>query len=49
VTTDSATYLTELHQRLNQHFNLAEIQTLCLQLHVDYESIPGQEKPSIIH
>ncbi|NKQ34149.1 MAG: NACHT domain-containing protein, partial [Chloroflexi bacterium] len=48
MTTDSATYLTELHQRLNQHFNLAEIQTLCLQLHVDYESIPGQEKPSII-
>jgi len=48
VTTDSATYLTELHQLLNQHFNLAEIQTLCLQLHVDYESIPGQEKPSII-
>lgn len=48
VTTDSAKYLTELHQILNQHFNLAEIRTLCLDLNVDYESVAGEEKPSRI-
>ncbi len=30
--TNSASYLTELHQLLNQYFNLAEIQMLCLRL-----------------
>jgi WD40 repeat protein/energy-coupling factor transporter ATP-binding protein EcfA2 len=46
--TDSATYLSQLHQLLNQHFDLAEIRTLCLNLNVDYESIAGEEKPSRI-
>lgn len=48
MTTESAKYLTELHQLLNQHFNLAEIRTLCLELNVDYESLAGEEKPSRI-
>ena len=48
MTTGSASYLTELHRLLNQHFNLAEIQDLCFQLNVDYESVPGDEKPSRI-
>lgn len=48
MTTSSATYLTELHQLLNQHFNLAEIEDLCFRLHIDYESVPGDEKPSRI-
>ena len=48
MTTSSAAYLTELHQLLNQHFNLAEIQDLCFRLHIDYESVPGDEKPSRI-
>ena len=48
MTTSSAAYLTELHQLLNQHFNLAEIEDLCLRLHIDYESVPGDEKPSRI-
>lgn len=46
--TNSASYLTELHQLINQYFNLAEIQMLCLSLHVDYESVAGEEKPSRI-
>ena len=46
--TNSANYLTELHQLINQYFNLAEIQMLCLDLHVDYESVAGEEKPSRI-
>lgn len=48
MTTDSNTYLTILHGLLNQHFNLAEIQTLCFNLNVDYESVSGEEKPSRI-
>lgn len=45
---NSATYLTSLHQLLNEHFNLAEIRTLCFNLDVDYESVSGEEKQSRI-
>ncbi len=45
---ENANYLTELHKLLNQHFDLAEIRTLCFQLNVDYESLAGEEKPSQI-
>jgi hypothetical protein len=48
MTTDSASYLAELHRLLNQCFNLEEIKTVCLQLNVDHESIAGEEKPSRI-
>lgn len=48
MTTNSASYLTELHQLINQYFNLEEIRTLCLKLNVDYESVAGEEKPSRI-
>lgn len=48
MTTDSASYLAELHQLLNQSFNLEEINTLCLQLNLDHESIAGREKPARI-
>ncbi|MCB8945942.1 MAG: tetratricopeptide repeat protein [Ardenticatenaceae bacterium] len=44
--TDSVTYLTTLHNLLNQHFSLAEIHNLCFYLNVDYESVPGETKPS---
>ena len=42
----SVTYLTQLHQLLSTHFNLAEFQDLCLKLNVDFETIPGVEKSS---
>ena len=45
MTTSSTNYLTQVHQLLNEYFNLAEIQDLCFQLHIDYESVPGDEKP----
>ncbi|MCP4420813.1 MAG: hypothetical protein GY805_29740, partial [Chloroflexi bacterium] len=48
MTTKSNAYLSNLHQLLNQHFNLAEIRTLCLDLNIDYESVAGEEKPSRI-
>ncbi len=48
MTTSNAAYLTELYQLLNHHFNLEEIRTLCFNLNVDYESVPGEEKPSRI-
>ncbi len=46
MTTNSASYLTKLHQLLNEYFNLEEIRTLCFNLNVDYESVAGDEKPS---
>ncbi len=48
MTSNSATYLTTLHQQLDDSFNLEELRTLCLKLNVDYESIAGDEKPSRI-
>lgn len=46
--TDSAAYLTNLHRLLLEFFNLEEIRTLCLYLHVDHETVPGAEKSAII-
>ena len=48
MTRSSATYLSELYWLVNQHFNLAELRTLCLDLNVDYESLAGEEKLSRI-
>lgn len=48
MTSSSADYLSTLHILVNDHFNLAEIRTLCLNLNVDYESVAGEEKPSRI-
>ena len=36
--------LTALHQLLIQHFDDSELQTLCFDLGVDYENLPGQTK-----
>ncbi|MBK8903654.1 MAG: hypothetical protein IPM53_20900 [Anaerolineaceae bacterium] len=46
MTNNSTTYLVQLHRLLNDHFNVAELQDLCFRLHIDYESIPGNEKSS---
>lgn len=40
----STTFLSKLHDDLNRYFSLEDIQTLCLGLGVDYESIPGEGK-----
>jgi hypothetical protein len=48
VTTHNNIYLTILHSLLDQHFNLAEIRTLCSNFNVDYESVPGEDKLSRI-
>lgn len=48
MTTNNTAYLTELYQLINHHFNLEEIRTLCFNLNVDYESVPGEEKSSQI-
>lgn len=44
----AAIYLTKLHRLLNEYFSLEEIRTLCFNLHIDYESVPGEEKQSRI-
>jgi hypothetical protein len=37
-------YLTSLRTLFTTHFSLAELQTLCFDLGIDYESIPAQAK-----
>lgn len=41
---DSNTYLIELRNLLIKSFSIAELKDLCLYLHVDFETIPGEEK-----
>ena len=43
-----ASYLTDLHQPLDQYFDLAGIRAVCLKLSVAFASMPGDEKPSRI-
>ncbi len=42
--TDQSAFLTELHNLLNRYFSLEEIRTICFNLTVDYDSIPGEGK-----
>ncbi|MCA9874075.1 MAG: hypothetical protein KC441_10475 [Anaerolineales bacterium] len=44
MTKPSTTYLINLHTLLADYFNLEEIWMLCLNLYVDYESVPGRGK-----
>jgi hypothetical protein len=37
-------YRTELRQLLSKHFDKGELQTLCFDLRVDYDSLPGDGK-----
>jgi hypothetical protein len=46
MTSTSHTYLTQLRILFTTHFSLAELQTLCFDLGIDYESIPAQAKES---
>ena len=48
MSTNSSTYLSQLHEMLNEYFNMAEIQDICFQLNIDFESVAGAEKPSRI-
>lgn len=48
MTTNNHTYLTNLHNLLNQYFDLEEILTLCFELHVDYDSLRGEGKSAKI-
>ncbi len=44
MTTDSRAYLGNLHQLLDQHFDLEDMRTLCVHLSVDYDSVRGEGK-----
>jgi hypothetical protein len=48
MTSNNAAYLTDLHNLLNQYFNMEEVRTLCFNLGVDYENISGQGKSAWI-
>jgi hypothetical protein len=44
MSTNSANFLTELYNLLNRYFSLEEIRTICFNLSVDYDNIPGEGK-----
>lgn len=46
--TTSARYLSQLHQDLDKYFSLDEVRTICFQLGIDHENIPGNYKSAFI-
>jgi hypothetical protein len=48
MTTESAQYLSTLHKQIDRYFNFSEVKTLCFNLGVDYENIPGDIRSAFI-
>ncbi|WP_420640886.1 hypothetical protein [Candidatus Leptofilum sp.] len=46
--TNSAKYLSTLHKQIDQYFSFSEVRTLCFNLGVDYENIPGDHRSAFI-
>jgi hypothetical protein len=46
--TESAKYLSTLHKQIDQYFSFSEVRTLCFNLGVDYENIPGDHRSAFI-
>lgn len=44
----NSNFLYQLKQKIDVHFNIAEIKDLCFNLGVDHEYLPGDEKLSIV-
>jgi len=42
MTTDSAAYLTQLHQLIDQHFGLEDVRQLCFELGIKYDDLRGE-------
>lgn len=38
------TNLADLHQNINQHFDISELKSICLELNIDYENLSGYNK-----
>ncbi len=45
---ESAKYLSTLHKQIDQYFSFSEVRTLCFDLGVDYENIPGDHRSAFI-
>ncbi|MCP4426814.1 MAG: hypothetical protein GY803_20190 [Chloroflexi bacterium] len=48
MTTQSAQYLSKLHKQIDKYFSFNEVKTLCFDLGVDYENIPGDMRSAFI-
>ncbi len=48
MTTESTQYLATLHQQINKYFNFSEVKTICFNLGVDHENIPGNIRSAFI-
>jgi hypothetical protein len=48
MTTESAQYLSTLHKQIDRYFSFSEVKTLCFNLGVDYENIPGDIRSAFI-
>ncbi len=46
--TNSTKYLSTLHKQIDQYFSFSEVRTLCFDLGVDYENIPGDHRSAFI-
>lgn len=45
---EQSTNQTELRQKLEEYFNISELKTLCVNLGIDYENIPGGTKEAMV-
>lgn len=48
MSTDNAQYLSTLHKQIDARFSFSEVKTLCFDLGVDYENIPGNTRSVFI-
>ena len=46
--TNSAKYLSTLHKQIDERFSFSEVRTLCFNLGVDHENIPGDRRSAFI-
>jgi len=45
---ENAQYLSALHKQIDRYFSFSEVKTLCFDLGVDYENIPGDSRSAFI-
>ncbi|MCP4416406.1 MAG: hypothetical protein GY805_07280 [Chloroflexi bacterium] len=48
MTTDSAKYLSSLHKQIDERFSFSEVRTLCFDMGIDYDNVPGNTKSAFI-
>ena len=46
--TNSAKYLSDLHKQIDERFSFSEVRTLCFDMGIDFDNVPGDTKSAFI-